>query len=215
MWSIYPILMASVTVMMLMSATPSMSKVYEPVNIMAKSLDDDTAEDFYSAMDPNNTDFCMSTACVGPGMLVNTIMQVCNQTIQSISPSTPPTIEGVKKLISKCICGTTGSESGSVGLRSAILASWFTCQNCYREFYRMNVLNQTMFNKACDCVEPGPIDALMAYSRPGEEFVCKKTRRGGRDRVPIPPPVQAPGPVGPAAPGQPLPKTNSAPVTRV
>ncbi|KAI8853303.1 hypothetical protein BC829DRAFT_486905 [Chytridium lagenaria] len=205
----------SIAVMVAMAASPSMSKVYYPTNIYAKYLNDDVAEDFYSAFDPSQSDFCMSQYCVGPGMLINTILQVCNATIQSISPSLPPTASDVKKLLSKCICGTTGSESGSVGARSEILASWFVCANCYREFYQMKTLNQTEFNRACDCIEPGPIDALMAFSRPQEEFTCKKVRRTNRGPVAPPQPSQGKAPTqattAGATTGVPLATTTQAP----
>ncbi|KAJ3101261.1 hypothetical protein HDU97_001558 [Phlyctochytrium planicorne] len=150
----------------------------------------------YGKAYPKSEDFCMSSYCVGSGLLINNIMQQCNATIQKLVPSSPPTVADVKKLMSKCICGTWGSETGSTAARSGLLATWFTCQNCYKDFYLINPVNQTEINRACDCIEPGAMENLFALSKPrlpdgSVDFTCTKYRRGGREHVPVPPP-QAP-----------------------
>ncbi|KAI8825095.1 uncharacterized protein EV422DRAFT_245260 [Fimicolochytrium jonesii] len=204
------------------------SKPVQPPSNDADWLDIDAL--FYSVVPPVDGDDdgtmeypptdCYANWCFPAGMFVDMVVNHCNSTLTNIQPNKlPQTAQELEAIVGECICGiggpTAGKSAPSKDVFLGIAQMWKTCASCLNGSTGVNdpnhasILSPSKFARACACVEPGPVQALINMQDPTWE--CPKidqdrlrsARRAGSG-LPVRRPTvstssAAPGPTTPSA----------------
>lgn len=126
---------------------------------------------------------CFSDVCGAPSGFMALIANRCNATITNIDTHMKALTETrIKQLLSECMCGKTDDDFDAIQL------AWQYCYVCIasnQDPLRSTSLASTVYDDACSCSDPLPIDVLTRMTDP---IRCNsRTRRGNtRGGGPLP-----------------------------